>query len=775
MRRFWVSLAMVFAFAFSADAQSKWPADKVEFDDAENLQQKFDAGDLGGGGATRFEATCGTASDGAAGEFCVTGTPATMLVCEPGNAPCGVGQWTDVAISGLDADSVPTLSADLNMGNFQLLQDILELTPNFDGLGFAPGVEPMWLSRPVAVGHMRQCNNTATGGTQNNACKSDADCNGVVNACQRNDGTNGTTGMQTAYVCYELTAFGHTGVYTQNNIEKVRFNSSADCSQDTPLITEIPLASFNREFSWNHDIPGQNITEWYTAIVENGIAEHRPEFHGYRAVEHTGQHGLYAGQYVSPLTGNRTEIGGQVVGNFGPKLKPGMRVAADIATTTGATVDVEGSSDYGGSFDGSNQSEDTGHFNWGVRAEFHHTQDGGAERGAGQFITRLSGANRFGACDLNSTILAPGSKCVRNEQCGGTATDGSNGICVHGDGVLDGLGTNDGVCADAATLNTLDTAPIFCDTTFGAQGTCDATFVCTDIQRFYELHTEAATGVAMVLQTEAPAADIHVWGMCTSTGGGSPKDEGVPCLTDADCPGTCNKEGGSVFRGLMRTAHIDMKFNDDRISGDASATANEFNQAIGLEMNLEIGGDNQHFNNLAGIWFTRPNITGTGLRTFNESLIRVSDQWFTGGFTQYQAPVLKVDAFTAQNSGIFHGIELGSWGWDTGNWDLGEVILWNAAEGTSPSSVDQIRVKYNSDPTASTDGQAIRQSSGNPNFGPGWGVSDAAGAALYDTGNKIAALLGETCADSDVRGSNGAATDCTTSHADGARFWVDTY
>lgn len=106
-----------------SQARSVWPAGKVDFTDAENLQQKFDAGDLGGGGANVLDDLITTADCGTPTANEVLITAASGLHHIPSTSGCIANDTIVIPdFSTFDADAALSLAI-INDSGVGLLVD----------------------------------------------------------------------------------------------------------------------------------------------------------------------------------------------------------------------------------------------------------------------------------------------------------------------------------------------------------------------------------------------------------------------------------------------------------------------------------------------------------------------------------------------------------------------------------------------------------------------------------------------------------------------------
>lgn len=684
-------------------------------------------------------------------------------------------------------------SAD-NLGNHTATQDIalglneIEQAPaigfnaTLTGFDTGQGASAFW-RRDVESGPQAVC--AAGAPNEFEACQvlavNSAECGGSHD-CVRNDGTGGTPGMVDVPVVLALDAIG-PNTYSQDNIFRIGYNAGDEGVLSAPPANGQGQILWNYEFDWRAPTNTQRHEHYLQIIKAGGSASDswRPFFWGANLDLDSATFGFTAGLHRAADTGNESRIGQFKMATFEVPATPGIRFANDETVPFG-TFQIETGSNFGGQPAGSwSQKANPAHFTEGPTFTFHGTSDTTNQQDALRVTFQADGPNIFGACDANSTgaSVAEGDQCITNEDCNdGDAYDSGipNGICVKGNGTL-GSGTNDGLCIVTAT-KTISPTTVFCDTTFEAQGTCQSGEVCRDIQEFYTLKTHAAA--ALIVDANAPTAGSNpagVWGYCSSGAGGSADDEGKLCRYAADCSSnscTFPTTGGKYINELVGTL-TRISLTDSRTNNLADPliinSTNEYANIVGSDNYFTWSGANQNILQSARTRYKAPTITQTGGTSFNEYVIRIENQWEADA--QYTPILFGWDALTKKNSGIFQAISGATAGWDTGNIRLGRVYLWSSAEGTSPESVDNLRISFNASPSSATAGQAVAVHSLSNNHGiMKWGVSDASGSANFDTGTEVCAASGQTCVDSDVMGSDGSATTCATSHANAANFWA---
>ncbi len=215
---------------------------------------------------------------------------------------------------------------------------------------------------------------------------------------------------------------------------------------------------------------------------------------------------------------------------------------------------------------------------------------------------------------------------------------------------------------------------------------------------------------------------------------------------------------GENFSGLLMTV----------TTATGAATGN----ISALELDMDMEANSGTIISYRGILMATPELEPTGTTIQNQIGLHIQDQRGMGGITDAVRIDPQICGTGCSNPERKGHVVLGG-----GNWDNGHIAIENGSTTGDHLWRDQtnevFRVSTDSAPSSETNGNVILTSSGNANWGPMfWGVSDAAGAAVFDTGTEICTLAALTCVDSDVMGGDGSATTCATSHANGANFWA---
>jgi len=686
--------------------------------------------------------------------------------------------WPEVGGGGGGSD---------NLGNHIATQDIAlglnqvdqapaidfnaTLTDHETGAGPAPFWRRYAESGPPAVCEVGAPN---AGAACTPLAVNSAQCGGAHD-CIRNTATTQVP------ITFGLDAIGTTGAFALDPIVYMRYNAGADGQASSPQVAGHAWVGYHREFDWrpsNADEDRQLIEEYIQVIPPNGSASQtwRPYFDGVNATQSSAVHQWLAGSFVGD-TGRLSPLGAMTLGGFETYPQPGLRIASD-QTVPFAGFQVEFSSNQGGHPAGGWDSTSvTPHFHQMASLTQHATNDNPTQAQTALAITSTAdGPNIFGACDANSTgaSVSEGDRCVMNEDCNdGAAYSGSNGICVKGNGTL-GTGTNDGLCIVTAT-KAVSAATVFCDSTFEAQGTCATGEVCRDIQEFYPLKTITHQALVVEANTAPVSGSLATFGYCSSGSGGSADDEGKLCRENADCSSnvcTFQTNGARHVESIVAST-VRQKFTDSRTVNLADPTifngTYETLSGYGEINEFQLSANNQNIIETTRLFFASPTVAGSGNTIASARGLHFADQW---GSSVYRPALIGWDTLTAASGGN-SAINGASFGWNTGKFHLGRIDMWSEAEGTSPGTVDNLRVSFNSTPGSATAGQAVAVHSLSNNHGlMKWGVSDASGSANFDTGTEVCAATGQTCVDSDVMGSDGSATTCSTAHANAANFWA---
>ena len=217
----------------------------------------------------------------------------------------------------------------------------------------------------------------------------------------------------------------------------------------------------------------------------------------------------------------------------------------------------------------------------------------------------------------------------------------------------------------------------------------------------------------------------------------------------------------------------DAAYNGITITTDTSGTGVDSGEINGLEINMDLDVDAGSIPGFHGIVIRTPTAEPSGTTIDLQAGIIIETLLGMGGGTD----ALRIDAQSCP-VGCAQPSRRGNLRLDGGEWDNGHILIGTSSTGDHlfrDQTNEVFRIRTDTFPTSETDGEAIITSSGSANWGPMfWGVSDAAGAAIFDTGTEICALAGGglTCIDSDVMGGDGSATTCATAHAGSANFWA---
>jgi len=706
-----------------------------------------------------------------------------VLLCA--GVASGDTKWPDSGGGGA-ADNLGnhTATQDIILGDDEIISDTYGYNADLSAHTATKG---FW-TRPVEVGPLTVCqaSNTTPDTLDNQACEtltppsaSHADCGGV-GTCIRNDGLLGTPGQGLAHIVVGSDSIG-PGSQAQDNIFFIRYNAGVEGELSAPDDPGTGATYYNFEMDWSPD--GNQLVEFFRQNIRRGGAAGdawRDFGHFANLDALAAGHNFASGAFTAEDTGVFDKYGIFQVGALNAPIV-GARMSTYESTPT-SYFEVEGNTNSGGrplaSWSAVADANATPHNVNGVTVDLHATSDTTSAQRALAAAIRVDAPSRFGACDANSTGagITEGAQCIENKDCNdGDVYTASplNGICVHGNGTLSN-GTSDGLCI--ATANgAIGTTPTFCDTTFGAIGACDAGHLCTDIQDYWLQYTGTAVGLYVEASSKDITADIETIGWCSSDGGGDPEDEGKTCHRNADCESaTCVFDtGGSMHVNDLTGANVKIDISGSRTFGHPfnpiASQQKQFSNVNGMVFDLTWSGTNQEINQSTMLKFGSPSISNTGGLWENESVIRVANQW---GNAEYTPSIIQADAFTTR-TGAKHAMQFATFGWDQGNWSLGRARIWSEAEGGTPGTVDNLRVIFNNNPWGPAVGQAIALHSESNNHGlMKWGVSDAAGAASFDTGTEVCAVSSQTCVDSDEMGSNGSVTTCSTAHANGLNFWA---
>lgn len=691
-----------------------------------------------------------------------------LLGAAPNNGASGGGGG---GIASLAADTSPQLGGNLETLDFEIQQPKVEYNAAATAL-ITGGEMPFW-TRLVATGGIFQCN-TASDNT-GDICNDNTDCpNG---ACVRNDGLNGTDGQGTATLCAGSDAFGPNvldplgglGNWAQNNIFAIRYNAGADCEGTDPQSTDSPMVKYNFEMDWRPRVDPftDALVEFYRETMKpDGTSansdEWRDFFYGVNTVKGTARHAWSSGQYFGLSSGSSETLGGVVAGAFGAVKSPGVRFSIDNAGPSQA-LQVEHGTNWGGAEPGGSAASNS-HWDQGIQSTLHATSSSSGIQTSLRNITIQDGANVNGACDANSTTLAEGAECVTNPQCnGGVEYNGSNGICVKGDGV-DSSGTSDGLCIDSTTGAVQTTGTIFCDDTAGGTG-CGAGDTCVDIQDRYPYAVTNLEAARDSVSTAAASSNVHTWGYCSSLGGGTPADEGRQCFRNSHCASnSCvfNNDGSRYTQNMVGRT-IELEIADDRTNNTlgVSGSGTEIANLTVLDVEFTWSADNQNIGNTQLLYLRTPTITGTGgsSNSFNQHGLRIGDMHAN---SQWQAYPLTIDQQSvASANGRHYGINMGCMGWNCAPIRMGELIMFNQGDSvsTSPQTVDVMRIQPIAEgfTANSSDGYALPHATNSASYGPTWwgDVNDTS----FDTGTEVCVARGMACEEAFEIGS-GAEIGC---------------
>ena len=227
-------------------------------------------------------------------------------------------------------------------------------------------------------------------------------------------------------------------------------------------------------------------------------------------------------------------------------------------------------------------------------------------------------------------------------------------------------------------------------------------------------------------------------------------------LDDLDAAvGTADGWGGGTFTIL-------------KIQGDYSATNTAFSSPIFLHI-------------------PTPTAKGSGSTVERPNTIRIDDQ---GGYGATGGPAIFLRdqsclaaGACSSNPGRFGNILLGGGDYNNGHFSFGDTVA--GYDGDADHIwVDQTtlsgtpRMKRSANPTSATDGNAFVLGTGSTAHGIAkWGISDASGAATFDTGTEVCAASALTCQDVIEFSTVGTPTDsaCATAHANGVKFMAMCY
>lgn len=735
---------------------------------------------------SRVDADCDALTDGVEGQVC-TEADGTLYICQPTSGGCDTaGEW--IVSGGTDNLGDHTATQDVGLNSFALTQNSLTLSST--GLAHAAGVADTFWSRLVDAGPVMRC--SAASSNADAICNDNSQCTGG-GTCVR-AGTSGTTAQDQVTMALALTATSGGNVWdSQDNVFKMCWNYGANCSG----IEDTAHHAFTKNVETDYHEDGVDWTsiEDYLQVINEGKSPEtwRPRF--WRVDPFNGRANLSTriAEWYATDTGAAEEFAGLMMGSplGGDAIVSGIALGPRRKFPSGSGILNEQTDRFGNTPFEFNQAAP---ILSGQNNTLAVQGDGTGQRSALVNSVLVEGSNIYGACGGTPTGGASvGQQCLWNTDCnGGTEYDGATatGICVKGDDVA-GSGTDDGVCVvNPGTNNSITN---LCATVGAATGTCDspdtnATSQCIDIQSWYPMRAAAAAGDIASIQINDPGTTPNLVditpGYCSASGG-QPEDEGRLCFKAADCSSnSClkpNAAGSPHYTGSGVARQTNIVLASTMPGGHAnnpvSSTANEINSLDGHDYVTTISGSNQVVSSSRIIFIASPTYTGSGNTFSNPAGIRIGDQWAN---SEYRPDIFRIDSLTATGSGSRHLFRQDSFGWDSGNHRFGDLRMWNQGEGTSGVAADGLRINLLSqdasvNPTSATDGFLLQPMSKSNNYGlMAWGISDASGAATFDTGTEICAALNAdlTCVDSDVMGSDGSATTCATAHANGSNFWA---